>query len=476
MVSRLLLVLWLSAVAEVGADLRLPAIWSDRMVLQHGGQAVMRGWAKPASQVVVKASWAEAPLARVPADAEGRWAARFSLPEAYGGPHQVTVQSGKESLVLREVLIGEVWLCAGQSNMRWPMKKLPSHRGVLSQAQDPQLRLFGIPQVAATRLHEDFGGEWLKTRPETLAHFSAVAYYFGKRLREELGVPVGLVRSAWGGTPAEAWVSSEGLAGFPEFQERIQRILETPDDWHALKQEMKSPHREPTVLFNGMIAPLRGLPFEGVLWYQGESNVGRAEQYERLFPALIRDWRRYFASEELAFYFVQLAPYRYQGDSLRESALLREAQGAALALPATGMAVALDLGERKEIHPKGKDVVGQRLAGLALANNYGRALAAESPRLDRHEVEGESMRLFFQHADQGLVASSGGLARFEVAGEDRAFHPAEAELDGSTVLVRSGKVAQPVAVRYAFTNWTEATLFNQAGLPAPSFRTDDWPE
>jgi sialate O-acetylesterase len=371
----------------------------------------------------------------------------------------------------------------------------------------PMIRQFTVKKMVAGQPQKDVERQWVVASPEMVPEFSAVAYFFGRELHKALGVPVGLIDSSWGGTPAEAWTSAPALGAVPELKPLLddwsQKVAAYPKLLEQFQQELNpwgqaagkaekegkpapSPPEMPPDprsnpwraggLYNGMIAPLIPYTIAGVIWYQGESNADRAYQYRKLFPSMIQDWRHAWGEGDFPFLFVQLANY-IQGGIKTAWAELREAQSMTLSLPKTGMAVTIDIGNPYDIHPKNKQEVGHRLALAAEALAYGRKVVYSGPLYESMSVEGLSVRLRFKHVDGGLVAKGGPLKGFEIAGEDRKFVAAEARISGDTVVVRSaaGRAPHPAAVRYAWADNPECNLYNKAGLPASPFRTDDWP-
>ena len=637
--------------------LRLAALFTDNLVLQQGQDNPIWGWAAPRSVVEVRV---QDQRVRTHAERDGRWKV-FLRPLNTGGPYTITVSASGETITLTNVMSGEVWLGSGQSNMQMPVKV--GNYGVFDGEQEiaaanyPDIRLFTVPMMTSFEPREDFEAEgWQVCSPETVPSFSAVAYFFGRQLHQELGVPVGLIHSSWGGTLAEAWTSEASLRTLPEFDAKLddfarsmpeiermreeyegklaawneqlegldpgmqngapvwndpgqdvsswatmaipttwetaglpgydgsvwfRKDVEIPEAWAGKDLELrlgpindndqtwfnghhagstdganvervytvpgaavqaglnvivvrvydlgnaggiygnpeslllkpvgdgaaaaislagawryapgldlrnappkpeqpvlrKNDPNVPTVLYNAMIAPVVPYGIRGFIWYQGESNASRAHQYQRLFPTLIEDWRGHW-NAELPFYFVQLANFTPRKPEPAEDAWaeLREAQTMTLALPNTGMAVIIDIGEADDIHPRNKQDVGRRLALGALANVYGKDIPYSGPMYREMQVEGGSIRLHFDHTDGGLKIGEGeALKGFAIAGADRQFVWAEAELDGDTVVVSSPQVSAPVAVRYAWAANPEANLYNGADLPASPFRTDDWP-
>lgn len=454
------------------AKVVLPGIFGDNMVLQQQSEAQFWGKAAPGKKVVIRPSWSsQAVTAAVGKD--GRWQAAVPTPAA-GGPYTIELSDG-ESLTLRDVLIGEVWLCSGQSNMEMPMRGFPNQpvEGsadviIRAKAATP-IRVCTVQRATARTPQEECTAQWQQNTPEAVAATSATAYYFARYLQEVLEVPVGIIVTCWGGTPVETWMDRETMAGFKEF------------DLSFLDGEarIEKPEMKPCGLYNAMIAPLVPYTVKGFLWYQGESNRLRPAQYRALMPAFVKMLRERWAQGELPFYYVQIAPYRYENpDEAAGSVLLREAQLLNLQdIPSSGMAVTMDIGNENCIHPAQKEQVGTRLAWLALSKTYGmKGIDADTPVLEKMEIAGNKACLTFRTGREGLAPLGDTLTGFEIAGADRIFHPATARIrkGNGRLIVSSEAVAEPVAVRYAFRNYTEATLFNSSGIPASSFRTDDW--
>ena len=636
----------LALALPAAAQLKLPAVIGDHMVLQHGDAARIWGWGEPDTAVVVTPSWTSASTT-VQVAADGRWSVSIAATEA-GGPHTISIESGQESIALSDVLIGEVWVCSGQSNMEWNLHNTNEGAELIASASHPRIHFFDVPHVVTTSKQVDCVGQWRVCDPTTVGGFSAIGYLFGRELLQALDMPVGLIGSNWGGTRAEAWTSEAALrAAFPEFDDELDEMAELranpnagsdlndrrqawwkgvedkdpgmkgrwmeagfddsawatatlpgvwkdlglegfdgclwyratvdlPASWSgqelvlelgpiddmdltyfngvlvgesrgggswttprayaipagsvqtgtntiavcavdtggvgrmgsepegmrlvqksggeklALAGEWRwsrgvalgelggfpntgwmNQHR-PSVLSKGMLEPILPYTIRGAIWYQGESNRGRAVQYRSLFPAMITDWRDRWGIGDFPFLFVQLAPFGYGGDKGQLSEL-REAQTMALDLPNTGMAVTMDIGNPDDIHPRNKQDVGHRLALWALAKTYGQDVGEYSgPLYAGVKVEGGKLRVSLTHA-KGLTSGDSPPSHFTIAGEDQTFHPAQATIDGETVVVWSEAVSAPVAVRYAWGARDEPNLKNGAGLPAPSFRTDDWP-
>lgn len=652
---------WLTFVAEGqpagGGSLRLPAIFGDHMVLQSNVPVPIWGWAAPGEEVAVIV---KGKLHRVTkASPDGRWMVKLP-PQPPGGPYELIVRTRNETVRFIDVLFGEVWICSGQSNMEWPVQWARNAQQEIATANFPQIRFFIVEKAVALEPQSDCKGRWVVCSPETIGGFSAVGYFFGREIHKQLKVPVGLIGTYWGGTPAESWTDLEELESdpdlrvildrfprterelkrlqdkyeremkewrkkalltdpgnkgerlgwaSPEFNDSDWAVMDLPRNWESVSAEMNidgaawfrkvvtipedwagkdlllslgviddydvvyfngekvgstgqddpnswtvqrryivpgrlvkagpnliairvfdvwgyggfrgtpdqmrlspvgeskvsislagewkfkvefaRPAREvpkqpqppvnnwtPTALFNAMVAPLIPYAIRGVIWYQGESNVGRAYQYRKLFPALIKSWRRNWGQGDFPFLFVQLANYLERKPEPTESAWaeLREAQLLTLkTVPKTGMAVAIDIGEANDIHPRNKQDVGKRLALTALAVAYGKKIVYSGPIYRSMRIEGNKIRLFFDHVGSGLVAKGGELKGFAIAGKDRKFVWANAKIEGNTVVVWSEQVPEPVAVRYGWADNPDCNLYNKEGLPASPFRTDDFP-
>ncbi|MFO0904655.1 MAG: sialate O-acetylesterase [Pirellulales bacterium] len=447
--------------SSLRADVRLPKVFGDHMVLQQKSQVAVWGWADAGEDVSVTLGGA---TATAKAGADGKWRVQLATPEA-GGPHELAVK-GKNEVKLTDVLIGEVWIASGQSNMEWPVAASTNPAEEAKNGDHPQIRMIKVAHNPAEKPVDDIKGEWQIATPQSVPQFSAVGYFFARHLQQELKVPVGIINSSWGGTICEAWTSRDALAADAEFKPLLDRF----------PQFRPGQPNQSTVLYNGMIHPLVPFGIRGAIWYQGESNVTRAVQYRKLFPAMIADWRKQFGQGDFPFLFVQLAPFKY-GHNPALLAEQWESQVKTLAVPGTGMAVTTDITDINDIHPKNKQDVGKRLALWALAKTYGKAdLVYSGPLYDSMTVEGNKVKLKFQHVGGGLVARDGKpLTHFTIAGEDKNFVDATATIEGDLVVVTSDKVAAPIAVRFAWNQVAEPNLGNKAGLPASPFRTDEWP-
>lgn len=445
------------------AQLRLPGLFSDHMVIQQSATVPIWGWSYPTQDVRINVSW-DTVTVRTKSDNTSFWKAAVKSP-ASGGPHEITITAGGEKHVIRDVLSGEVWLCSGQSNMEWSMTAAGDGKLLIPQVDDAKIRLFDVPASAADSRQIRGEGTWKVCDKNSVAGFSAVGYFFGKKLHQNLQVPVGLINSSWGGTPAETWVPRERLDADPVLKQAA--ALQKDDrPWCPSK---------PGVVFNAMINPIVPFRMAGALWYQGESNVGAANTYKQLMETLIQSWREEFRTD-LAFYYVQIAPYKGYGE-VEKGTLLREQQVRMQSIPNTGMVVISDLvDDVTDIHPKYKKPVGERLADLALAKTYHLAgVVHEYPEYASMTVEKSRVRVAFNHSGAGLMSKDGPPSEFLIAGPDKKFYPASAKIDGSTVIVSSKQVKTPVAVRYAWSNSSMGNLFGKSGLPVSSFRTDNWP-
>ena len=505
LIFNLSLVLLLAGGGAALADVKLPAVIGDNMVLQQGGKVSIWGWADPGEEIMVGVSWNSMKWA-VTADKDGKWSFKVNSPKA-GGPYEMTL-TGKNAINIKNILVGEVWVCSGQSNMQWSVQASNNAKEEIAEADYPKIRLFSVKRKVAETPQSDCEGNWSECSPETVPGFSAVGYFFGRELHKQLDVPVGLIHTSWGGTPAEAWTRREMLEANPDcapilkryddavarypqaMEEHKEKLAKWKEAAEKARADGKKPPRRPGApfgpgnphapagLYNAMIAPLIPYGIQGAIWYQGESNAGRAYQYRTLFPDMIKNWRDDWGQGKFSFLFVQLANFMKVKPEPDESAWaeLREAQSMTLALPNTGMAVIIDIGEAADIHPKNKQDVGKRLALWPLAGTYGKKLVYSGPIYKSMKVDGGSIILSFDHVGGGLVAKGDEqLKGFSIAGADRKFVWADAKIDGDTVVVSSNKVAEPAAVRYAWADNPVCNLYNQEELPASPFRTDDWP-
>ncbi|MBX6312611.1 MAG: sialate O-acetylesterase [Isosphaeraceae bacterium] len=491
---------------QARGDVKLPALFGNHMVLQQGQKDRIWGWADPGEEVTVTIA-DQTKTAK--ADQDGKWTVTLD-PLKAGGPHALTIQ-GKNKVTLDDVLVGEVWLCSGQSNMQWPIAQAKDADLESLTADYPKIRLISVPQVGTQEPQSDFKGQWEVCTPETVKQFSAVGYFFGRQLHQTLGVPIGLIDDSWGGSACEAWVRRDLLEKDERYRplmerwERLEKNLaqaktdyqQRLDAYRAAaekaKAEGKQPPRPPQNpeaqlrgnarpgnIYNGVLKPTIGYGLRGVIWYQGESNAGRAYQYRDLFPLMIQSWRDEWGIGDFPFYWVQLADFMAEKSEPSESAWaeLREAQTMTLdRLPNTGQAVIIDLGEGKDIHPRNKQDVAKRLARWALARDYGIDVPYHSPQYKAMEKQNGKILLTFDHVGGGLQTFDVAEPRgFAVAASDRKFVWAKARLIGKDkVEVWSDEVSDPVAVRYAWADNPVCNVYSKEGLPLTPFRTDDWP-
>ena len=456
-----LLVLFIIPSFKIDAQLRLPVVFDDHMVIQQRTAAPIWGWAHPSQNVTINVSW-DTTTVRTKASNGTFWKTSINTPAA-GGPHTITIKAGSDVVTLDDVLVGEVWLASGQSNMEWSMQASGDGKTMIDQINEPNVRLLNIPKSSANTLQQRGEGKWAMCNRESVSSFSAVAYFFGKKLSEQLGVPVGLINSSWGGSPAEVWLPADVIEGNEKLRASAEKLNAT-QPWSPV---------EPGVLFNAMINPLIPFRIAGAIWYQGESNTASPSTYKDLMEQLITSWRKQFQSD-LPFYYVQIAPYSgYNGET---GTLIREQQVKMLDIPNTGMVVISDhVDDIKDIHPQYKKPVGERLANVALAKTYNKTtIAYQSPLFKSMKIEKNKVRIYFDHAESGLQAKGKELTEFMIAGEDRKFYPAKAKIEKGTVVVSAKEVKSPTAVRFAWSNASIPNLFSLDGLPVPSFRTDSW--
>jgi len=478
----------------------MPNIFGDAMVLQRDKPVPVWGRAEAGEAITVRIDGIKS---RTRADRNGLWMVRLPAMKA-GGPHELIVE-GSSTLAFGNVMVGEVWVCSGQSNMEWPVSRTDNPEKVLAQCADPTLRLIDIPRRPSGQPRVDVNAAWSACTPETLKNFSAVAYFFGCELRRELGVPVGLINTSWGGTRIEPWTppvgfrSVEQCASFAtqieeanaHHREAVKGALGPIETWvgttraaldsgndlpamPAIPVHPLHSHAKPTGLYNGMIHPIVPYAIRGAIWYQGEANRTEGMAYHHKMKALINGWRTVWNQGDCPFYYVQLAPFKYRTDDPGELPRLWEAQTATLSVPNTGMAVTVDIGNVKDIHPRNKLDVGRRLALWALSHDYGRKdVVFSGPLFKSMTREGRKVRIHFEHAGGGLASRDGEpLSWFEIAGDDQRFVKAEAALDGDTVVVWNQAVPAPAAVRFGWHQEAEPNLINTEGLPASPFRTD----
>jgi len=489
----------LGSALSLTADVSLPHIFGDHMVLQRHQANPVWGHADPGEKITVTINGQSHSTVATP---DGNWRVKLSSLPA-GGPHELII-AGQNTVTFTDVLVGEVWICSGQSNMVRPLSSADNADVEIVTANYPEIRLISVPNVASQAPLGDFAGKWETCSPQTVADFSAIGYLFGRRIHNAVGVPIGLIDNAWGGSAADAWVPRDVLEAEGDYRELLESWDKTtaayPDEVHnaALEKfeawqvagkpgrtqraprDPRQSQQRPANLFNGVLHPTIGYGIRGVIWYQGEANAKRAYQYRDLFPLMISTWRDLWGQGDFPFYWVQLADFRAELAEPADSdwAELREAQTMTLSLPHSGQAVITDAGEGRDIHPHDKVTVANRLARLALGNDYGFDLATESPRYTGMKTAGDTITLTFDHVSQDGLYSFDVTdpIGFAIAGADKKFVWAEAKIIGKNqVQVSSPTVPNPVAVRYAWADYPVANLQDRNGLPVTPFRTDDWP-
>ncbi len=468
------------------ADVRVTNLFTDHMVLQRDIPCPVWGLAEAGEKVTVKLGTSEGTAT---ADAAGKWSVKLPAMKMNAAGQDLTI-SGKNTITIKDVLVGDVWLCSGQSNMEWGLGGCNAPEDIAA-ANFPNLRRIKFPHVSLSKPTTDVPGKWEACSPQNTAGFTAVGFYFARRVQKETGVPIGLLDDSWGGTRIEPWIPVEGFEQEPALAGILDEVKKRDAASAAVEANAPIGAGEPVALYNGMIYPVVPFGIKGALWYQGESNGGEGDEYYSKMRALIGGWRKVWAQGDFPFYFVQLANFNKDVNTPEGGdgwAKVRMAQSKSLQIPHTGMAVIIDIGEAADIHPKNKFDVGERLALWALHHDYGKKdVMPSGPLFKAATVEGAKIRVSFDYAGGGLVVgrkegrkpveavAGGKLARFAIAGEDKKWVWADAVIDGSSVVVSSPEVPKPVAVRYAFTmNPEGANLYNKEGLPASPFRSDDW--
>ena len=498
--NTLLFLIVLSTKFSLSAQVKLPALVSDNMVLQQNAKVNLWGWASPNEKINIQLGWSDNLIETI-TSADGTWKTTVDTPNGSEQAYIITINATNK-IVLNNILIGEVWICSGQSNMYFPVGKeegtwktgVKNYQEEVKNASFPNIRLFTVLTNASPKPLDDVIGSWKICSPESINTFSAVAYFFGRELYQKLNIPIGLISTSWGGTKAEAWTSQNVLENNISFlpilqqdaknekiyQEKLEAYYlasingQIASAANAPKSELKKPKKEANktsyVLYNAMLYPLINYTMKGVIWYQGESNSGQAQLYKTLFPAMVKNWRDDWKQGDFPFYYVQITPHKGQTPEIREAQLF-----SLKAIPNTGMAVTTDVGDANNIHPIDKQTVGHRLALLARAKTYNEnKLVYSGPIYNNMKIKKQKVQLFFDHAETGLKQNGDVLKEFEIAGEDQVFYPADAKINGKTIIVSSSKVKNPAAVRFAWKPVPEPNLFNNDNLPASPFRTDDW--
>ena len=483
----LLIILFTSCSSEKSSDLKLMDLFSDGMVLQQKSKTKIWGISNENTTINIESSWGV--KSSTEADANGNWITEIDTPKA-GGPYSMKITDGIKTKEIKDILIGEVWFASGQSNMEMSLEGyLPAEpidnadQEILNSLND-NIRMFTVTNNVTLSKIDTVGGKWLKSNPENSRYFSATGYFFAKKLQKDLGIPIGIISSNWGGTPAESWVSEEKLRTLKDFDKDIDALYKRYENFQNQpvpldknKGNVKDANPKgcclslPVVLYNAMVNPIINYKIAGVIWYQGESNVPRAKQYQKLFPLMINDWRNKWGYQ-FPFYFVQLAPFKYDGESKDKLAELRDAQRLTLKLPKTGMAVTLD--NTKDfhlIHPTNKESVGLRLAYIALNRKYNKEIVDSGPLYKSKLINKNKITIEFDYVGSGLTKKGDKLLEFEIAGKNKKFIKANAQIKNNKVLVWNNKISNPKYVRYGWKDTSTASLFNKEGLPASSFNS-----
>ncbi|MEM9019085.1 MAG: sialate O-acetylesterase [Planctomycetota bacterium] len=497
LVARLFLLLAaavLLAGPVLAQGLRLPVVIGDHMVLQRGGAVPVWGWAEPGAEVSVEF---KGQTKTATAGDDGKWRVDLDAMDASAEPAEMTIVSGNQTIKVLDILVGDVWLCSGQSNMEWRIKQSANPQQEIANANWPQIRHIATPHTQSMTPQDDANAQWTVCSPQTAENYTAVGYYFARRLHQELGVPIGLLNCTWGGTRIEPWTPVSGFAKVEQtrgiYVDTVRRLpgtelfrqLDAEDPNQALGPlPPYNRHQQPTMLYNAMMAPLVPYAIKGSIWYQGEANRADGMEYFYKTRALVEGWREVWENPELPYYFVQIAPFRYGNDDPNRLPELWEAQSRVeREINHTGMVVISDIGNINDIHPKNKQDVGLRLANLALHQAYGRSeLVFSGPRFDSIDARGDEgvIVVTFTQTAAGLKSRDGqSLTHFEVAGADGTWHPADAAIMSANpikVIVSSDAVAEPVAVRLGWHKTAEPNLMNSAGLPASPFRAGELPD
>ncbi|MFV0290180.1 MAG: sialate O-acetylesterase [Mangrovibacterium sp.] len=472
MKNKMIIMLFLLLAVAAEAKVKMPAMFSDGAVLQQQSNVEIWGWTDAKKTVAVTTSWNNKNYL-LKADDNGKFTAKIITPKA-GGPYEIRINDSEH--IIKNILIGEVWLCAGQSNMEMPMKgfsgqPVEGSNIDIMKSKNNMIRVISVPRASKTTPQDDFEGAWQEAKPEVIREFSATAYYYGRLLNEMLNVPIGLIDVSFGGSCIQAWMSKE---------------TSRPFEWRNVPNAgdtIPEANRTPTVLFNGMLNPVIGYGIKGAIWYQGETNYVEPDAYEDyLFPTAVAEWRKKWGIGEFPFFFAQIAPFDYSVFTPKEynekynSAFLRDAQRKCVdKIPNSDMIVLMDVGLKDCIHPSNKKVGGERFAMKVLNKIYGlEGFTSGSPTFKALEIKGSSVVVAFDDAEMGLTSFGKETTGFMVAGENKVFYPAHAHLRAKSVVVSSPHVEKPVAVRYCFEDFCVPSLFGTNGIPVSSFRTDDW--
>jgi len=464
----LILSLFLSFALLLQAQIKIASVLGDNMVLQRNTEVKIWGTSIPNDKLTISTGWDKAKINTV-SNEKGQWMVKVKTMNA-GGPYNILVSNAKQNITLKNILLGEVWLCSGQSNMEMPMlgfsdSPINEANDLLMDADNNNIRLFTVKKASMTAPQDTCEGDWTMANAESVGKFSAVGYLYARQLQRKLNVPVGMICSSWGGSRIEAWINKDYMSKFPE-------------PLRFTTQEKTPAHHKASQLYNGMINPIKNFVIKGALWYQGESNRNEYQYYAGLMSGLIENWRNDFGIGQFPFYFVQIAPYAYNNSKdILSGKFCDEQLKASLAIPNCGMVSTIDLGEEKNIHPAEKEIVAKRLVYWAVSETYGiKGIAYKNPYFKTAIAKDSTMFVSFENAALGLSSYGKELSNFEIAGEDKVFYPAKAVITAKQVKVSAPEVKKPIAIRYGYCNFPEGKgfLYNCAGLPVPSFRSDDW--
>lgn len=447
--------------------LKVATIFSDNMVLQRNKDIAIWGWSKAGEKITIEFAGKKASTI---VNAKGKWLLKFPKLDTNCNGQKMVISGCDSKVLFKNILIGEVWVCSGQSNMEWPLhRRVKGAVEAIKQANYPKMRLFNLGRKVSITPEADCKGRWVVCTPKTVGSFSATAFFFGRKLNKELkNVPIGLIKTAWGGTPAEAWTNLDYLENIDPLKENIATLKKKIADDKLKKVNQHTP----SSLYNGMIYPLVPLAIRGAIWYQGENNSKNAPPYRKIFPAMVKGWRKDFAQGDFPFYYVQIAPFKYGKN--RDGVGIREIQRECLKLiPNSGMACIMDKATLGNIHPPYKTEVGNRLAYWALAKDYGKEIKFSGPLFKEIKIEDNKVIVSFDYA-QGLTSKDKKISSFELKDDTGKWHKASAVIKDECIVVSSTSVQKPMAVRYAWSNTAIAELWNDANLPASSFRSDKW--
>ena len=464
----IILIISILCISSLAAKIKVASVLGDNMVLQRNSEVKIWGTADASQKVTVVAEWNKQKISTT-ANEKGEWLLKVTTVEA-GGPYNIQITAGKEKLKITNILLGEVWLCSGQSNMEMPVQgfndqPINKSNETLVNASNNNIRLFTVEKASKATLQDTCRGKWEMADAQSVAKFSATAYYFGASLQKSLNIPIGLLCSSWGGSRIEAWIDSDNIKKHP------QSLLSTTKDNTA-------PNHRASHLYNGMINPIKNFSIKGAIWYQGESNRGEFQYYAQLTKTMVENWKTVFELKELPFYFVQIAPYWYNNQSdILSGKLYDEQYKSSLIVPNAGMAATVDLGEEFCIHPAEKKIVGERLSYCALSETYGvKGIAYKNPNFKSIAIKDSAAIISFDNIAIGLTSYGKEISNVEIAGDNQQFYPAKAVIKNRQLIVTAPDVKKPVAVRYCYRNYMpgKGFIYNTTGLPVLPFRTDNW--